>query len=379
MSALAVEAPLAVRDVARRWVWPVVIVVIGVGLVAWLAAVGAARPARALDPRDASPVGGRALAELVRQRGVPVTVISDVAQVRPSGDTTVVVSDPSVLGAQADLLAGSGADVVLMAPDPDVARQFGVTASLPTDVLDESAQPHCALPAATLAGGIVTTGVAYRPGPGVIGCYPAEGADLLLVGRRAGSQTVVVGAVESLFNKNLSRAGNAALGINLLTTRSSVIWLAPPPPGVTAASGRKGVLELLPSRLLWAVAALAVALVFLALWRGRRLGPVVSEPLPVVVRASETVEGKARLLRGARARDKAARSLRAAAIRRLSAQLNAGTDASADVVVPAVAARAGHADVSVRSLLYGAEPASDEALVALADQLDQLEAEVRQR
>ena len=52
--------------------------------------------------------------------------------------------------------------------------------------------------------------------------------------------------------------------------------------------------------------------VLLALWQARRLGPVVAERLPVVVRAAETVEGRGRLYRARRARDRAAAALRAA-------------------------------------------------------------------
>ena len=44
-----------------------------------------------------------------------------------------------------------------------------------------------------------------------------------------------------------------------------------------------------------AVAQAAVAFVVVAVWRGRRLGPILSEPLPVTVRAAETVEGHGRL------------------------------------------------------------------------------------
>jgi hypothetical protein len=69
------------------------------------------------------------------------------------------------------------------------------------------------------------------------------------------------------------------------------------------------------------VVQLLVALGVLALWRGRRLGPVVEEPLPVVVRAAETVEGRSRLYRKAGARDVAAEALRRAAVRRLGTAL----------------------------------------------------------
>ncbi len=57
---------------------------------------------------------------------------------------------------------------------------------------------------------------------------------------------------------------------------------------------------------------LAVAVVLLALWRARRLGPVVPESLPVVVRAAEATEGRGRMYRRAGARDRAAGRLRAA-------------------------------------------------------------------
>src|SRR5690606_41722785 len=59
-----------------------------------------------------------------------------------------------------------------------------------------------------------------------------------------------------------------------------------------------------------ALPILIVVVVLLAWWQGRRLGPLVTEPLPVVVRASETVEGRGRLYRSRRARDRAAEALR---------------------------------------------------------------------
>ena len=60
------------------------------------------------------------------------------------------------------------------------------------------------------------------------------------------------------------------------------------------------------------------------LWRGRRLGPLAAEPLPVVVRSAETAEGRARLYQDGRSLDRAAATLRAAALTRLSARLRLG-------------------------------------------------------
>jgi hypothetical protein len=135
---------------------------------------------------------------------------------------------------------------------------------------------------------------------------------------------------------------------------------------------------LLPSRLLWATVQLFIAVVVLAVWRGRRLGRPVVEPLPVVVRAAETVEGRARLMQAAHARGVAARSLRVATIRRLSRALGRGAEDDPTSTVALVAERTGAPAATVESVLYGGEPPDDAALVRLAQQLPRLEADVRQ-
>ena len=74
----------------------------------------------------------------------------------------------------------------------------------------------------------------------------------------------------------------------------------------------------------WIVFQLCLAIALLALWQGRRLGPLVAERLPVVVRASETVEGRGRLYRSRRARDRAADALRTATLQRMLPRLGLG-------------------------------------------------------
>ena len=54
-----------------------------------------------------------------------------------------------------------------------------------------------------------------------------------------------------------------------------------------------------------------MAFLVVGVWRGRRLGPIMTEPLPVTVRAAETVEGHGRLYHRLNARDRAANALRA--------------------------------------------------------------------
>ncbi len=116
-----------------------------------------------------------------------------------------------------------------------------------------------------------------------------------------------------------------------------------------------------------------------ALWRARRLGPLVPEKLPVAIRAFETVEGRARLYRKANARDRAANALRSTTRTRLA--LLTGVPVSQahapEALLPALSAHLHGDGQTLHALLFGPPPSDDAALIALADQLDALEREVR--
>jgi hypothetical protein len=113
-----------------------------------------------------------------------------------------------------------------------------------------------------------------------------------------------------------------------------------------------------------------------ALWKGRRPGPLVAEELPVVVRASETVEGRGRLYRSRRARDRAAAALRTATVQRLLPRLGLGPGAPAPAVVATVAQRCGADAGFVSYHLFGPPPATDHDLLQLARALDDIERQV---
>jgi len=114
----------------------------------------------------------------------------------------------------------------------------------------------------------------------------------------------------------------------------------------------------------------------LALWRMRRLGPLVTEPLPVVVRACETVEGHGRLYRSRRARDRAAAALRGAALGRIVTRLGLPRGVTDDATCQELASRTGRDAVEIRAILFGAVPGDDAALVKLTADLDALEGQV---
>ena len=131
----------------------------------------------------------------------------------------------------------------------------------------------------------------------------------------------------------------------------------------------------------WAILQIGIAVVLVAVWRGRRLGPVVTEPLPVIVRAGETVMGRARLYAAARARSTAAAALREGSRARLIVLLHLDSSAPPQALVASVAARVTPDATAVAGILYGTPGgdgyvAADAALVRLAADLDRLEREV---
>ena len=182
------------------------------------------------------------------------------------------------------------------------------------------------------------------------------------------ARLVVIGTGAMLTNDRLDQDGNAALGLNLLGADGSAE--RSPVAGASRRGARQRTSR--PPRscragCVPALLQLLLAGLLLALWRGRRLGPPVIEPLPVVVRAAEAVEGRARLYRRAQARDRAAEALRAGALARMVPRLGidspAGGEPPPDAVVAAVASRSGRPDAAVHAMLFGPPPADDAGLV----------------
>jgi hypothetical protein len=227
----------------------------------------------------------------------------------------------------------------------------------------------CDLPAAVAAGDVLLGGRSYRArGETSTGCYASGGRPTLL--RLVSLRLTLLGDGTLLTNDALDERGDAALALGLLAGADEVRWLVPAPGRPAASSGRTPVSQLLPPWVAAAALQLLVAAAVLALWRARRLGRVVVEPLPVVVRASESVEGRARLYRAARARDRAADVLRAAARARLVRRLGLPPTADPATVVEAVHRRTGRDPAGLGVLLAGPAPGDDAALVRLADDLD---------
>ncbi|MEU6402039.1 DUF4350 domain-containing protein [Streptomyces sp. NPDC046985] len=347
-----------------------------------------------LDPRSADPQGSRAVAALLADRGVDTRVVTTLGQARAAtgrDDTTLLVAVPDLLtdDQQSRLrtaTAASGGRTVLVAPGaPSVGRLApGVTAD-PAPGFDTVLAPDCALPDARRAGAAeLGDGVRYSTtGRAADACYPSDGLPTLLrIPHTAqNGDTVVLGAPDVLFDDRLDQQGNASLALQLLGSRPHLVWYLPSLADDSAAadSGQRDFFDLLPSAWLQATLQLFLAAVLAALWRARRFGPLVYERLPVVIRASETAEGRARLYRKVNARDRAAAALRSTARTRLAPLVGvpAAQAHTPETLLPALSARLQRDGQALHDLLFGPPPGDDAALVSLADRLDALESEVR--
>ncbi|HVE74977.1 MAG TPA: DUF4350 domain-containing protein [Mycobacteriales bacterium] len=370
-----VEGP-TVRTVARGLRGPVVAVLL-LALAALLAFAAAATGSRKpLDPESFTPAGARAVAELLRDRGVAVHRVQSATEVlaRRSAGSLVVVPFPGLVSTP-DLEQLAELPLLLIAPEPRELGALGAAVDIAGESDVEVRDPDCSLAAAERAGDVHLGGLIYIPSGAAeaTGCYDEEGFSLLHL---PAQQLTVVGSGDFLTNEGLDERGNAALALGLLGGGSDVLWLLPRPGSRDPEAGDASLSELLPDSLVYGVAGLALAVVVLALWRARRLGPVVTEPLPVVVRAAETVEGRGRLYQAARARGTAAEQLRAGLRDRLARRLGLPPGESAAGVVAAVVARVDREPSRVHDLLYGAAPEDDAKLVRLAADLSALEEEV---
>ena len=361
----------------RSWRWVILTLVV----LAVIAGVGAyltaPRPGARMDPNSTGPDGAHALVTLLRDGGVEVVVADSIADVEHAArpGTLILVAQSQYLTDDAllDRLAKAPGDLLLV--EPTVRTREALMPGLrmsSTSTFD--VEPNCTLREANRAGTVrFGPSDTYRAkdGRAMTSCYGG-----VLIRFRDGGRTVTaVGSTDFMTNGGLLEAGNAALAMNLAGDRPRVIWYAPHRvEGENSAP--TSLFDMVPENVTWIVWQLCLVVLLVALWKGRRPGPLVAEQLPVVVRASETVEGRGRLYRSRRARDRAAAALRTATVQRLLPRLGLGPGAAAPAVVETVARRSGADAGFVSYHLYGPPPATDDDLLQLARALDEIERQV---
>ncbi len=352
-----VDTGRAVRRTRATLLW-VGALVVG-GLLIALAA-GTPAPEDYLHPDGTGQSGTRALVEVLRDRGIDVEVVSTAEDaVNAAGDgtgTTVVVGNSDLLtdAAAQRLLAGTRAAdrVVLLDGAPGVLDSLGlgVTVQPPTE---STGAADCSLPWVhgderldRDSWAIVPTGDALPDG--ARGCWPTAGipggdpdapgatayAAVDLPAGQLHSAVTVVGFPDAATNRFVTDADHAALVLRLLGGSPHLVWYHPDYEDV-AANPSTTEDAVWPAWTVPGLVVIGLAFVAFALARGRRLGRLVPEDLPVVVRAAETTESRAELYRAAADRHRAAAVLRRATARRLATRVGVAVGAPPDTLVPA--------------------------------------------
>jgi hypothetical protein len=295
-----------------------------------------------LDPDGVGPEGLRGLREVLAEVGVHTDVALD-----PPADTDVRAFVPVDLLNRArreDWRGWVERGGLLVVADP-ASPLHGLAATGPglADLVGATARaPGC--------DALASRGVAeVRHGSWVDlevpddarwACFPAgDGtATAWAVARPVGAGTVVaLGSAAPFTNGALGRADHAVLAAALLAPApGDRVVLVPRPP---VGEGDEALLDLVAPRVWRGLGLLALATLLTLLWRGRRLGAPVTEPLPPVVPAAELARSVAGLLQRADDRAGAAAALRRALRRDVTEVLGAPAGTPPDRLAASLAAR----------------------------------------
>ncbi|MEV8143864.1 DUF4350 domain-containing protein [Specibacter sp. NPDC078709] len=390
----------------RFWIIGAAVFVL-LSLLAFLLNDSGNRSIDALAINNPAPAGAQAAASVLENQGVDVTAIKSLAETtdalahNPYGSSTVLFYDPRNILSPAQVselaaaVAENGAKLLAITPGPLTVKSLSPeVSSAGTTAGSQQVAAQCDHPDAAAAGSI--SGGAPDPaldagpakGPlmlfkGAQTCFSPEGkagtsSGGLLASNSAGDITAL-GYSGVVNNHNLAQAGNAALTFRLLGSKPNLLWYTSSVSDIPPAQNPPGLAELTPAWMFPASAWLMLVALVGVLWRGRRNGPLVTEPLPVIVKASETMAGRARLYQDARAVDTATRTLRHASLTRLARTLRLGHAADPSAVVEAVAGASSRSSAQVHAILLGEAPTTEKDMLRIAADLAALEEEVARR
>ncbi|WP_314213723.1 DUF4350 domain-containing protein [Pseudarthrobacter equi] len=359
------------------------LVAVGLGLVIWaqLAPKGDVVP---LSVSNAGPGGARAVAQILGDHGVKVHDVRNydaaMAALDGSSSPTLLLYDRNGALDEERLrdLADSSARVVVVSPRLETLRALDVGIRQAGVVPDgtPALEPGCSLPDARAAGQVSGgSGFVYDGGTT---CFRPSGSSAGVLAATTDGRLVVLGSTAVLGNERLDELGNAALGLRLLGGSPDLVWYLPSLEDMDLTDSPRTLDELAPDWVRFLGPWLVVVALAAIAWRGRRHGPLVFEPLPVVVKAVETAEGRARLYHDYRAMDQARDNLSAGTLSRLAATLRLGPGATAEAIGDAAARQLGKPASTVNDLV-NEHPRSEARLVAWARELHTLEKEVKRR
>ena len=323
--------------------------------------------------------GARALAQVLGNHGVSVREVNADQAATVDDDTTLVVIFPSRMSDSVAKAIETRTNVVYVGLEEqyDSSSPYlgGLRARRDWEsprVVTAGCQSETATRAASLTSSAYTiTGSAQ----GWVLCFSTTSdaygyAEKIEDGR---FRAIIPDSLR-LRNRAITDEGNAALAINAIGRTPKVAWYSPTEKDTLGHGQDLGTeAPILAPAFLLTIGACLIA----AVARGRRLGPLTPENLPIEVPASETVIGKARLMRSQRAYEHAATALRSASASRIATAVGVAHTADRETLTRAIEQR-GLLTSRSTALLWGPPPTSEKELVRLAHDLDALEKEIRQ-
>ncbi|MEZ3160017.1 DUF4350 domain-containing protein [Microbacterium sp. BWT-B31] len=370
------------RRAVLGWVVIGLVVLVVGGFGAVLGGLGQWSQRGMLDPESAGPNGTRAIAEILRDHGVEVTVTRDraaaAAALNEASATLVLPDAPALSDEGIERLTDAATDVVLIDPRARTLRLAFPGSEPAGSAGPDPLVPACDLAAASIAG-VVAPGAVFTAGDALEACYRSgDGYGLLADHHGQDGWASAIDGRALLTNERLAENSNAALAANLMGRLPHLVWYVPSAADTDLAAHYPSLGELTPPWVSPAIVLLLVAGVAATVWRGRRFGPLVAERLAVTVRSSETTEGRARLYAQSRDAAHALDQLRIGALERIARLLGLGPAASVAEICDAAAARTGFERGLVRAILVDEVPAGDAQLVELAQNVRHIERAVQE-
>ena len=377
------------------------VVLVVVVVAAWLAVMVwiALQPNRddgSLGLDDETPSGAAAIVDVLQDRGIEVRPAQSTTQLaseldrRP--DATVVLHDKYAAMQTASFERLEALDELIptdqrvFAGVSDRQLQYlldGVAATQPVGFEDHlEVEADCQLDAASEAGDVagIRQGVVLTDaGHGCFGVDNTASADTAYAFAQTADGAIIFADWRMLSNSGLYENGTATLATWSLGGSETVIWFQPDFQFDPDADGQLSPVQL-PD---WARMGLVWAVIVAGIWllyRGRRTGPVVVEPLPTEVPAAETTVGRGRMHAKAKHFDHALQTLQQASLARLARMLQLGPRTAADAVLAEAAAQLGLPQHELQTLY--SRPTSrltNQQFVTWSNQLLDLESQVRQR
>jgi Domain of unknown function (DUF4350) len=205
-----------------------------------------------------------------------------------------------------------------------------------------------------------------------VSCIQAAEGSFLLTRRHGEGTVTLLGGVSPLTNELLPNRDNAVLAAQLAGPGRRVVFGPALPAGPTGTTDLWG---LLPQSARVAAVALILAVVLFAARRARRLGrPVIEAPVAPIP-ASELVHATARMFRRARAVAYCGTILREFAAQRFSRAR--GLAPRAEGLAATVAHASELPEARVDEILRGTDPRTDEDLIMLGRDLEELASRTR--